>query len=109
MRRRTRDPDGNALTYSWFFYPEAGTGIPGQPVSSGGLAPRRRAGAGGIPPSARRRSAAARAARDARARATRARDVVTPRVAGVAHVILAVEDDGTPTLTSYRRVIVTIK
>ena len=27
----TRDPDGNALTYTWFFYPEAGTGIPGQP------------------------------------------------------------------------------
>ena len=24
----TRDPDGQALTYSWFFYPEAGTGIP---------------------------------------------------------------------------------
>ena len=31
----TRDPDGNALTYRWFFYPEAGTGIPGQPVVRG--------------------------------------------------------------------------
>jgi hypothetical protein len=25
----TRDPDGDALCYRWFFYPEAGTGIPG--------------------------------------------------------------------------------
>jgi len=31
----TRDPDGNALHYQWFFYPEAGTGIPGQPVATG--------------------------------------------------------------------------
>ena len=35
--------------------------------------------------------------------------VVTPQVAGIAHVILAVEDDGAPSLTSYRRVIFTIK
>ena len=41
--------------------------------------------------------------------ATTARVTVTPRVAGTAHIILAVEDNGTPTLTSYRRVIVTIK
>ena len=33
----TRDPDGHALTLDWFFYPEAGSGIPGQPV----FAPRR--------------------------------------------------------------------
>ena len=25
----TMDPDGNALTYTWLFYPEAGSGIPG--------------------------------------------------------------------------------
>jgi hypothetical protein len=35
--------------------------------------------------------------------------LVTPRVAGTAHVILAVEDAGTPTLTSYRRVIITTR
>ena len=35
--------------------------------------------------------------------------MVTPKVAGTAHVILAVTDDGTPTLTSYRRVILTVK
>jgi hypothetical protein len=31
-----------------------------------------------------------------------------PRVPGTAHVILAVEDNGAPSLTSYRRVILTI-
>ena len=41
--------------------------------------------------------------------ASTARVTVTPRVAGTAHIILAVEDDGSPTLTAYRRVIVTIK
>ena len=35
--------------------------------------------------------------------------VVVPKVAGIAHVILSVEDDGTPNLTSYRRVILNIK
>jgi hypothetical protein len=29
----TRDPDGDTLRFRWFFYPEAGTGIPGQPVA----------------------------------------------------------------------------
>ena len=33
------------------------------------------------------------------------RATVAPRLAGIAHVILAVEDDGSPALTSYRRVI----
>jgi hypothetical protein len=36
------------------------------------------------------------------------RVTVTPRAAGTAHVILAVEDNGRPALTSYRRVIFTI-
>jgi hypothetical protein len=29
----TNNPDGNALTYRWFFCPEGGMGIPGQPVA----------------------------------------------------------------------------
>ena len=37
------------------------------------------------------------------------RVTVTPRIAGTAHIVLAVEDNGSPTLTSYRRVILTIK
>jgi hypothetical protein len=36
------------------------------------------------------------------------RVTVTPRVPGIAHVILEVTDNGTPSLTSYRRVILTI-
>ena len=38
-----------------------------------------------------------------------ARATVVPKAAGIAHVILAVEDDGTPSLTSYRRIIIEIK
>jgi hypothetical protein len=40
--------------------------------------------------------------------ANTARATVTPRVPGVSHVILAVEDSGSPTLTSYRRIILSI-
>jgi hypothetical protein len=40
---------------------------------------------------------------------TTPRVTVTPLVAGTAHVILAVEDVGTPALSSYRRVIITIR
>ena len=86
----TRDPDGHALRYRWFFYPEAGTGIPGQPVAIG-------------------RGVREPAGRVTLADEATARVTVTPRVAGTAHIILAVEDDGTPTLTSYRRIIVTVR
>jgi hypothetical protein len=86
----TRDPDGHALSYRWFFYAEAGTGIPGQPVASGSPMGRP-------------------AARITLAGDTTARLTVTPQVAGTAHVILSVEDDGTPPLTSYRRVILNIR
>jgi len=86
----TKDPDGNRLTYAWFFYPEAGMGIPARPVAIG-------------PP---RAAAGERVTLEG---AATARVTVTPRVAGTAHIILAVEDDGTPSLTSYRRVILTIK
>jgi hypothetical protein len=102
----TRDPDGNALQYTWFVYPEAGSGIPGQPVYSGSVRAVP-AGEGNIP------SAASGGPPDPPARATienanSARATVTPRVAGTAHVILQVVDNGTPTLTSYRRVVLKI-
>ena len=86
----SRDPDGNALHYKWFFYPEAGTGIPGQPVANG-RGPREPAD------------------RVTLANEATARVSVTARVAGKAHIILAVEDDGSPTLTSYRRIILTVR
>jgi hypothetical protein len=85
----TRDPDGDALGYTWFFYPEAGTGIPSQPVSTG-------------PPTRQPRP------RVTLANERSARVTVTPNVPGTAHVILAVEDGGSPSLTTYRRVILTI-
>jgi len=34
---------------------------------------------------------------------------VMPQSEGIAHVILAVEDDGEPSLTSYRRIIFNIE
>ncbi|MEO5822471.1 MAG: nucleoside hydrolase-like domain-containing protein [Vicinamibacteraceae bacterium] len=102
----TTDPDGHALTYRWFFYPEAGTGIPGQPV----LAARPRVGgggdaaAGGIP-SAPDGGPPQPPVRVKLAAATASRAAATLLVPGVAHVILEVTDNGTPNLTSYRRVI----
>jgi hypothetical protein len=36
------------------------------------------------------------------------RALATPRIAGTAHIILAVEDDGSPSLTAYRRIILKI-
>jgi hypothetical protein len=106
----TRDPDGHALRYSWFFYPEAGTGIPGRPVFAG--SPWARSGpppgAGGIPPAPeggpRLPTPRVTVQDDTTAKAT-----VVPNVSGTAHVILAVEDDGVPSLTSYRRVIFNIQ
>jgi hypothetical protein len=106
----TRDPEGNRLKYTWFFYPEAGSGIPGQPVSLGPAGPVGGGGTaaeGGIPsaPAGGPREPAPRITID---NASTARTTVTPRVAGTAHIILVVEDDGNPSLTSYRRIILTI-
>ena len=143
------DRDRQTLRYQWFFYPEAGTGIPGAaggppnappPVTThptpatatststsasgapGGAAAPGRAGAGA--------AAAARPGTPALVSAIApqpagGRPIPKPRVTvtngdasaatvmpntpGVAHVILAVTDDGTPSLTSYRRIILTIQ
>lgn len=106
----TNDPDGNALRFTWFFYAEAGTGIPTQPVFAGGLAPvggGGNPGEGGIPSApAGLRLSPARIVIDSTGTS---KATVMPRVAGIAHVILAVEDNGAPSLTSYRRVIFHIK
>lgn len=79
------DPDGNRLSYEWFYYPEPGslsvaTGRSGAPVAI---------------EQANERDAA----------------FVVPAnyfKPGTMHIILAVTDDGTPALTRYRRVIVTV-
>ncbi len=103
----TTDPDGDAVTYKWFFYTEAGTGIPGEPVVAGVpvvIGGGGNQAEGGIP------SAAGGTAPQPPARLILDRGDgpvihATLRTPGVAHVILSVEDKGTPSLTSYRRVI----
>jgi hypothetical protein len=104
---RSTDPDGHGLQFKWFFYSEAGTGIPHQPVAAGPQAPVGGGGTlaeGGIP------SAAQGGPRQPPPRITLegaegANATATLRSPGIGHVILAVEDRGTPPLTSYRRVI----
>ena len=107
----TRDPDGNRLKYAWLFYSEAGTGIPDQPVALGPAVPVGGGGTaaeGGIPsaPAGGRREPAPRVTIE---NASTPRATVTARVAGTAHVILVVEDDGTPSLTTYRRIILNMR
>jgi hypothetical protein len=94
------DPDGNALTYQWFFYPEAGSGVPGRPVFAGSPWPAGPPDPAGGPPELPPRVVLQNA--------TAAKALALPKIAGIAHVILAVEDDGAPSLTTYRRVILTI-
>ena len=81
------DPDGDALTYAWFPYMEAGTfvtsqGVTGQPIRI-------------------------EDADKAQARLT----VPDSRLfrMGELHVILAVTDAGTPALTRYRRVVIDVR
>jgi hypothetical protein len=118
---KSRDRDKHTLQYSWFFYPEAGSGLPGAGggrVGGGAGAPRagtppvgRAANPGratGIP-SAPRGGRGAPTPRVTVSNDTSAVATVMPNSAGVAHVIVAVTDNGTPILTSYRRVILTIQ
>jgi hypothetical protein len=100
------DPDGDSLSYRWVFYPEAGTGIPTQPVVTAGPPPVGGGGnqqEGGIPsaPGGLREPPPRVTVRHPAAASTE----IVPHVAGTAHVILAVEDNGSPPLTTYRRII----
>lgn len=95
----TRDPDADALRYHWFHYSEAGgpPAMRGSP-SSHGMADIAIA-------TANEQKATVTAVRSCRAMWLPIRPC--PQV-GVAHVILAVTDNGSPALTSYRRVILTV-
>ena len=73
------DPDGNQLQFQWIAYPEAGYRVPLQPLPLATVS-----GADN---------------QDA---------TVTVDTPSVFHVILAVTDNGTPNLTSYRRVILNV-
>jgi len=92
----TSDPDGNKVKYTWFYYQEAASAI------SKSARPEEVIGERGedeleVLPKVR----------------IEGRDGEEVKVilqsAGIAHVILAVEDDGQPSLTSYRRVILNIE
>ena len=88
----TRDPDGEALRYRWFNYAEAGFD---RDVAPADVAIQ---GAEGV---------RARVTANATCRPDWLRSRPCP-ASGVAHVILTVTDAGTPALTRYRRVIVTV-
>jgi hypothetical protein len=83
------DPDGDALSYNWFYYPEVGTfttssGTSGQPVKIKNFDQR---DASFVVPSGR----------------------VMPPGTGTMHIILEVTDHGSPRLTRYGRVIVNVE
>lgn len=80
------DPDGDTLSYEWFYYPEPGT-LATSTSRSG--APVRIEGAD--QPTASFTVPSSQVLRN-----------------GTMHIVLAVTDDGSPRLTRYRRVIVTV-
>ncbi|MFN0120056.1 MAG: nucleoside hydrolase-like domain-containing protein [Blastocatellia bacterium] len=90
----SRDPDGHKLTYNWFHYEEAGN--VGRNTSMAGVT-----------------IAAGNTAKATVTPTTACRPVWLPNnrpcPPGVAHIILAVTDNGTPELTSYRRVILNVR
>ena len=89
----TADPDHNKLTYNWFLYPEAGlSGVNGADVTIAGKG-----------------STIVKLTANSPCRAAWIKGMVPCRGDGVAHIILAVTDDGAPQLTRYRRIIVTVK
>jgi len=77
--RASHDPDGNRLSYEWVYYPEPGT-YRGEPIHIEGA----------HTPSAR---------------------FIAPRVerSETIHVVVIVSDDGSPPLSRYRRVVVTVQ
>ena len=89
----TSDPDqGQTLTYNWFVYPEAGiAGTHGADVAITGAA-------GPVAKVTVKSSCSPMWL-----------PMIPCRGDGVAHVILAVTDNGSPSLTSYRRIILHVK
>jgi Protein of unknown function (DUF1593) len=89
----SRDPDGNRLSYSWSAYPEAGF------APDVRMAELRIAGAG---------RAKVRIVPTAVCRSVWIDSFMPCRGPGIAHVILAVTDNGKPALTRYRRIVVEV-
>jgi hypothetical protein len=92
----TRDPDGNNLQYTWWYYEEAASAI------SKAVKPEEVVGERGEDELTIRPKVTIEKGDGEQAK-------VIPRAVGLAHIILAVEDDGEPSLTSYRRIIIKIE
>ncbi len=88
----SRDPDGQALHYEWFQYVEAGT-------------------TGTNPAAVTIAGAGTSKATVTATAACRPQWLAMRRCSGTgtAHIIVAVTDEGTPRLTSYRRVVMTVR
>lgn len=90
----SKDPDGNKLTYHWFHYEEAG--FVGRASNMAGVTITQ--------------SNTAKASVTATAACRPVwRPMNRPCSNGIAHIILAVTDNGSPALTSYRRVILNVR
>ncbi len=103
----TRDPDGHALRYRWWFYAEAGAGIPGAPLVTRSGATRDVAAVRRHSICAGRRPSRASPARGPRQRGYRRRDGHAPHRRHRAHHP-GRRGLGDANLTSYRRVILRI-
>ncbi len=89
----SKDPDGNKLSYQWFHYEEAGY-VPQTNTAAVTIA----------------QGNAAKATVTATAACRPLwRPMNRPCPNGLAHIILAVTDNGSPSLTSYRRVILNVR
>jgi hypothetical protein len=91
----SRDPDGNKIAYNWFYYGEAALAI-SRLASPDEIIGKRGEDQLEMLPRVKIENGDSEEA------------TVLPQAPGVAHIILAVEDDGVPSLTSYRRVILEI-
>jgi hypothetical protein len=89
----SKDPDGQTLHYKWWVYQEAGlAGTHGANVSIGGA-----------------NGPQAKVTINSPCREAWIPGLIPCRGEGVAHIILEVTDEGTPRLTSYRRVILHVR
>ncbi|MBP2167421.1 hypothetical protein J2125_000613 [Erwinia toletana] len=92
--RGSQDPDGNKLSYNWFLYPEASS-TQSQPVAPEKVVGKRGEELLQAPPVLSLSNNGQQTTE------------VKLKNSGTGHIILAVTDDGTPALTSYRRIIIT--
>ena len=92
---QSRDPDGQTLHYEWFHYAEAGFGD-GRGLAAVNIA------------DAESSKATITATATCRPMWIQMAGAKCP-AQGVAHIILAVTDNGSPSLTSYRRVVLNVR